>query len=67
MNLVYSRPSYETRPGFKPAVVTGVSIGAITAAVLAGAIGDSIQTLDRLWREKLTVLPQVPPVFPPVF
>ena len=65
--MVYSRPSYETRPGFKPAVVTGVSIGEITAAVLAGAIGDSIQTLDRLWREKLTVLPQVPPVFPSVF
>jgi predicted acylesterase/phospholipase RssA len=28
---------YETRPGFRPAVVTGVSIGAITAAVLVGA------------------------------
>jgi len=27
---------YETRPGFKPAVVTGISIGAITTAVLAG-------------------------------
>ena len=26
---------YEERPGFKPAVITGVSIGAITAAVLA--------------------------------
>jgi len=51
---------YETRPGFKPAVVTGISIGAITAAVLAGAKGDPIQTLDRLWREKLTVLPTLP-------
>src|SRR5215210_3836124 len=53
---------YETRPGFKPSVVTGISIGAITAAVLAGAKGDPIQALDQLWREKLTVLP-LPPFF----
>jgi predicted acylesterase/phospholipase RssA len=45
---------YETRPGFKPSIVTGISIGAITAAVLAGAKGDPIRALDRLWREKLT-------------
>jgi NTE family protein len=51
---------YETRPGFTPSVVTGISIGAITAAVLAGAKGDPIQTLDRLWREKLTVVPTLP-------
>ncbi len=51
---------YETRPGFKPTIVTGISIGAITAAVLAGAKGDPIQALDRLWREKLTVLPTLP-------
>jgi NTE family protein len=57
---------YETRPGFKPAVVTGISIGAITAAVLAGAKGDPIQALDRLWREKLTVLP-LPPFFPSAY
>jgi NTE family protein len=51
---------YETRPGFKPSIVTGISIGAITAAVLAGAKGDPIRALDRLWREKLTVLPTLP-------
>src|SRR5829696_3255862 len=51
---------YETRPGFRPSVVTGISIGAITAAVLAGAKGDPIQALDRLWREKLTVVPTLP-------
>jgi len=28
---------YEARRGFKPAAVTGVSIGAINAAVLVGA------------------------------
>jgi NTE family protein len=54
---------YDERPGFKPAIVTGVSIGAITAAVLAGAKGDPIRALDRLWREKLTVLPPLPPFF----
>jgi NTE family protein len=57
---------YETRPGFKPAVVTGISIGAITAAVLTGAKGEPIQALDRLWREKLTVLP-LPPFFPSAY
>jgi NTE family protein len=51
---------YETRPGFKPSVVTGISIGAITAAVLAGAKGDPIQALERLWREKLAVVPTLP-------
>jgi len=57
---------YETRPGFKPSVVTGISIGAITAAVLAGGKGDPIQALDRLWREKLTVLP-LPSFFPSAY
>src|SRR5918995_6614024 len=54
---------YEARPGFEPSVVTGVSIGAITAAVLAGAKGDPIKALGRLWREKLTALPPLPPFF----
>jgi NTE family protein len=46
---------YETRPGFRPAVVAGTSIGAITAAVLGGARSDPIATLQRLWREKLAL------------
>lgn len=58
---------YEKRPDFKPSVVTGISIGAITTAVLAGAKGGPIQTLDLLWREKLTVLPPLPPVFQSVY
>jgi NTE family protein len=48
---------YEQRPGFTPTVVTGTSIGAVTAAVLAGARGDPMEALDRLWREKLPVPP----------
>lgn len=48
---------YEQRPGFKPTVVSGTSIGAITAAVLGGARGDPIAALDRLWRERLPVPP----------
>src|SRR2546421_12491130 len=51
---------YDQRPGFKPAAVTGISIGAITAAVLGGARGEPIAALETLWRDKLTVLPQVP-------
>ena len=42
-------------PGFRPVAVTGVSIGAITAAVLGGARTDPISALDALWRAKLTV------------
>jgi predicted acylesterase/phospholipase RssA len=45
---------YEQRPGFRPVAVAGISIGAITAAVLGGAAGDPIRALDTLWRRKLT-------------
>jgi len=37
---------FEQRPGFKPVAVAGISIGAITAAVLGGAKGDPISALD---------------------
>jgi predicted acylesterase/phospholipase RssA len=43
------------QPNFSLDVVTGVSIGAINAAVLVGARGDPINALDELWRECLTV------------
>ena len=49
------RALYEQRPGFRPVAVAGVSIGAITAAVLGGARTDPIAALDALWRAKLTV------------
>ena len=52
---------YESRPGFRPVAVAGISIGAITAAVLGGAAGDPIRALDTLWRRKLTVaVPRCP-------
>lgn len=51
---------YEQRPGFRPVAVAGISIGAITAAVLGGAKGSAISALDKLWRDKLTVSPAVP-------
>lgn len=44
---------YESRPGFVPTAVAGISIGAITAAVLGGA-PDPIAALDELWRRRLT-------------
>lgn len=56
---------YELRPGFKPVAVAGISIGAITAAVLGGAKGDPIEALERLWREKLTVPIPKPAVWLP--
>ena len=51
---------YETRSRrgaepFKPAVVAGISIGAITAAVLVGSEGDPIENLEKLWTEDFTV------------
>ena len=49
------RALYEHRPGFRPVAVAGVSIGAITAAVLGGARTDPLSALDALWRAKLTV------------
>src|SRR6478672_13327408 len=49
------RALYEQRPGFRPVAVAGVSIGAITAAVLGGTRTDPISALDALWRAKLTV------------
>ena len=50
---------YEMRPGFTPVAVTGISIGAVTAAVLGGAKGDPIEALDKMWR-KFTVSLGVP-------
>ena len=49
------RALYDQRPAFAPVAVAGVSIGAITAAVLGGAKGDPIAALDALWRRRLTV------------
>ncbi|HEY4625245.1 MAG TPA: patatin-like phospholipase family protein [Blastococcus sp.] len=59
------RALYEARPGFTPVAVAGISIGAITAAVLGGARTDPMSALDRLWREKLTVTPPSPFVWLP--
>lgn len=54
------RALYDQRPGFRPAAVAGISIGAITAAVVGGAKGDPIRALDTLWRDKFTVAPPWP-------
>src|SRR3954465_11444613 len=58
------RALHEQRPGFKPMVVAGISLGAITAAVLGGA-RDPLAALDRLWRQRLTVAPLPPFVWIP--
>src|SRR4051794_41948214 len=59
------RALYEQRPGFRPVAVAGISIGAITAAVLGGAAGDPIRALDSLWRGKLTLAAPGPPGWAP--
>lgn len=50
---------YEARPGFKPVAAAGISIGAISPAVLGGA-RDPIPALDSLRRDRLTVEPLLP-------
>jgi NTE family protein len=52
---------YEARPHFHTAVVTGIFIGAINAAVLVGAKEDPIRTLEELWRHKFMSLQSLPP------
>lgn len=43
------------QPDFSLDVITGVSIGAINAAVLVGAKNDPISVLDELWRKRLAI------------
>lgn len=42
---------YDREPDFHLDVVSGVSIGAINAAVLVGAKQRPVQTLEQMWRE----------------
>src|SRR4051794_20748412 len=53
---------YESRPGFRPVAVAGISIGAITAAVLGGAAGDPIHSPDTLWRRHASLAAPVAPL-----
>ncbi|WP_028215279.1 patatin-like phospholipase family protein [Paraburkholderia mimosarum] len=58
-----SLKAFFERPGFKPQVVTGVSIGALSAAILAGAVQDPIATLGDMWdRLSVSALPAMPGV-----
>lgn len=50
---------YEQRPEFTPTVITGVSVGSVNAAILAGA-ADPFQALDKIWREDFAVLAPLP-------
>jgi len=49
------------RQNFRSHVITGVSIGALAAAVLAGAKGDPLETLEDMWdRFSVSALPSMP-------
>jgi NTE family protein len=61
---------YEHRPGFEPSAVTGLSIGAVNAAVLAGAKHNPIGTLEDLWCNKFStpdIVPRVTQFIPESF
>jgi NTE family protein len=60
---------YEVRgKGFSPSVVAGISIGAVTAAIIVGAKNDDpIGTLETVWRERLTVRKPVAPSMAPPY
>jgi NTE family protein len=45
---------YETEPGFRPSCISGVSIGAFTAAIVASHLENPIPKLTAFW-EELTV------------
>ena len=51
---------YEERPGFTPAAVTSVSIGAINAALLVGARQNPLQALEEVWSNRFTEILQPP-------
>jgi NTE family protein len=58
---------YKARKNFIPEVITGISIGAVNAAILAGA---GIEALGDAWRKRFALLEAVPhsplPLVPPV-
>jgi NTE family protein len=60
---------YEERPEFKPAAVTGVSIGAINAALLVGARDNPLETLDEVWNKRFAenLPPSLEMVLGPLF
>jgi len=52
---------YEKDPNFNPVIVTGVSIGAINAAVMLGGKYGPVESLKRLWDHvKMDTLPFFP-------
>ncbi len=53
---------FKSRPGFKPDVITGISIGAVNAAILAGA-ENPLDVLDKIWRVDFAELAPLPAFF----
>lgn len=56
------RHIYGAEPDFRPSCVSGVSIGAFTAAIVASAPDDPITPLEAFWDDLAIDLPFVPPV-----
>jgi predicted acylesterase/phospholipase RssA len=51
---------YEAEPGFKPACVSGVSIGAFTAAIVASHPENPVPALKAFWEELTVSSPFLP-------
>jgi NTE family protein len=54
---------YEAEPGFRPKCVSGVSIGAFTAAIVASHPDDPVPALKKFWHELTVSSPFLPPAF----
>ena len=52
---------YEAEPSFKPTCVSGVSIGAFTAAIVASHPEDPVPYLKSFWKELTLSSPFLPP------
>jgi NTE family protein len=53
---------YKARPNFTPAVVTGISIGAINASVLVGARSNPLEALGDVWESYFSVFGSLLPL-----
>src|SRR3954469_18758855 len=58
-----SKAIYASEPGFRPSCVSGVSIGAFTAAIVASHPDNPVPALKAFWHELTVSSPFLPQEF----